>query len=225
MDRYSRNISAITESENKILQKSSVCVVGCGGLGGYAIEMLARLGVGSITIIDKDSMEFTNLNRQILSSESNIGEKKVMLADRRIRSINKQTICRPIDLYLDEENALELIKGHHVVIDALDSIPARFVLNNACRQAGIPQVHGAIAGWYGQVATIFPDDDTLPNIYPNKNQRSIEKEQGSPAFAPALISSIQVAETIKILIGRGELLRNKLLFINLLEHEYQILSL
>jgi molybdopterin/thiamine biosynthesis adenylyltransferase len=92
-------------------------------------------------------------------------------------------------------------------------------------KASIPLVHGAIAGWTGQISTIFPNDNTMQKIYRDKELKGSEEYLGIPAFAPALISSIQVSEAIKILINKAELLRNKILFINLLEHEYQLIEL
>ena len=131
----------------------------------------------------------------------------------------------PIEKFVDKSNAKQLLDGHHVVVDALDCITSRLILQEACSKLGLPFVHGAIAGWYGQVCTILPGDNTLNKIYKENISHGAEKELGNPAFIPALVSSIQVSETVKILINRGDLLRNKLFFINTLSNEYDIIDL
>ena len=225
MNRYSRNISSISQEENLILNKSKVCVVGCGGLGGHIIEMLARLGVGSITVVDGDVFDETNLNRQLLSNETTIGKSKAMEAQNRMAIVNPHIKVIPIAEFINESNAVDILSDHQVIIDALDNIPSRFILQEFSSKLNIPLVHGAIAGWYGQVSTIFPNDNILDKIYRKDESYGLEKELGNPSFTPALISSIQVSEVVKILINRGDLLRNKLLFINTLNHEYDVIEL
>lgn len=226
MNRYSRNISTIFPEENQILRQSKVCVVGCGALGGYIIEMLGRLGVGTITVVDGDVFDETNLNRQILSDEHTIGKSKAIIAKKRMANVNSDIKIIPIVKFLNKSNAKSILRDHQVIVDALDNIPTRFILQEACCILQLPLVHGAIAGWYGQVSTILPNDETLYKIYGKDTfKNGIEKKLGNPAFTPALISSIQVSETIKILINRGDLLKNKLLFINMLNHEYDVIDL
>ncbi len=225
MGRYSRNLFSITRDENLRLRQSRVCVVGCGGLGGHIIEMLGRLGVGTITAVDGDVLDETNLNRQILSNELTIGQSKVMAAKERMALVNSDINMVPINEFIDESNAKQLLEGHHVIVDALDDIPSRLILQETCLNLELPLVHGAIAGWYGQVCTVFPGENTLSKIYKENITHGKEKELGNPAFIPGLISSIQVGEIIKVLINRGDLLRNKLLFINMLNHEYDIIDL
>lgn len=225
MNRYSRNISSISLEENQVLRQSKVCVVGCGGLGGYIIEMLGRLGVGSITAVDGDVFDKTNLNRQLLSDENTIGKSKAIEAQKRMTIVNSDIEVIPVVEFINELNAEDILGGHNVIVDALDNIPSRFVLQEACSMLNIPLVHGAIAGWYGQVSTIYPNEGTLNKIYTKDISYGLERELGNPAFTPALISSIQVSEVVKILINRGDLLRNKLLFINTLNHEYDVIEL
>lgn len=225
MDRYSRNISSISHDENKILQSSTVCVIGCGGLGGYIIEMLGRLGVGYITAVDSDIFEVTNLNRQIFSDEISVGKSKALTAVKRMRIVNSHIEVTPVIAYVDESNVDEILSGHDLVIDALDNIKSRLVLEKACRELKIPLVHGAIAGWYGQVCSIFPGENTLSKIYATGMSKGMEKQLGNPAFTPALVASTQVSEAVKILLGRGELLRNKLLFLDLLNNEFVMIEM
>lgn len=223
--RYSRNKTTISEEENAILKASKVCVIGCGGLGGYVIEMLGRVGVGTITAIDGDVFDESNLNRQILSDTQTIGLSKAMIAQKRMSIVNPDITVTAVAEFLTEENSEALLKGHQVIVDALDQIPTRLLVQETAEKLNIPFVHGAIAGWYGQVTTIFPGDRTLNKIYKNNTSRGKEKLLGNPSFTPALASSIQVSEVIKILLQRGDLLRNKFLFANLLEQEYEIIDL
>lgn len=227
MERYSRNMKTLSKEENDKLKEFKVCVVGCGGLGGYIIEMLGRIGVGSITAVDGDVFVESNLNRQILSSNESIGRGKALEAQLRMEKVNPLIKVEVVPEMLTEENSLDILKDHHVVVDALDSISARLMLQESCKKLNIPMVHGAIAGWYGQVTTIFPEDDTLNKIYnkDKKESKGIEQQMGNPSFTPALTASIEVSEVIKILIGRGELLRKKILFIDLLSSEYDIIPI
>lgn len=225
MDRYQRNMNALSPEENSRLKDFHVAVVGCGGLGGYIIEMLARLGVGTLTVIDGDVFDETNLNRQLLSDESKLGTPKVLSAVERIGRVNSQVKVNPIHDLLTAENGLGMIRGKDLVFDALDNVASRLVLEDLCEEAHVPLVHGAIAGWFGQVSTIMPGDRTLHGILPEGVDKGIETELGNPAFTPALVASIEVAEGIKVLFGREGILRNKLLTIDLLSHEYEVLAL
>ncbi|MDK9710014.1 HesA/MoeB/ThiF family protein [Acidaminobacter sp.] len=220
--RYQRNMKLMTQDEITALKKKRVCVVGCGGLGGYIVEMLSRLGVGTITAIDGDVFDETNLNRQLLSEEALIGSSKAEAAKSRIQKVNSEVEVVAKAVFLRDDNAVALIAGHDVVVDALDNISTRRILEKACSVCGIPLIHGAIAGWYGQVTTIMPGSGVFSKLYPETAEKGIETELGNPAFTPALVASIQVSETLKLLIEKGEPLVGRLLTLNLLDHEYQI---
>ncbi|QXE21102.1 HesA/MoeB/ThiF family protein [Clostridium sp. 001] len=227
MERYVRNMKTLSKEENDSLKKFKVCVVGCGGIGGYVIEMLGRIGIGNITAVDGDVFEESNLNRQILSSTDIIGFSKAQEAKARMEKVNPLIEVKALEKMLTEDNACSILSNHDVVVDALDSIPARLLLQRSCKKLNIPMVYGAIAGWYAQITTILPGDDTLNKIYNVDKQTSkgIEKEMGNPSFIPALAASIEVSEVIKLLLGRGELLRKKMAFIDLLSTEYDIIPL
>ena len=223
--RYQRNRNMISCEEQLRLFRSSVAVIGCGGLGGYVIEELARLGVGHITAIDPDIFEEHNLNRQILSSPAALGMAKVEAAAARVAGINPAVTLVPIrDAYAPENGAAYLGRAH-VIVDALDSIPTRLELAETCTTLNIPMVHGAIGGWYGHLTTQFPGDTTVQSIYRNwVAGKGIERELGNPAFTPAVVASLEVAEVCKLLLGKGETLRNRKLLINLLDMEFEEIS-
>jgi len=224
MERYKRN-GIFTNEEMNILKDSKVCIIGSGGLGGYILEMLARVGVGNITIIDGDVFEESNLNRQILATSNNLGNVKVEEAKKRIAEVNPETRVTPIQSYLNSENVSEIITDYNLVIDALDSIDIRLLLQAECEVKNIPLVHGAIAGWYGQVTTIMPGDKTLNRLYSNDQNKGVEVEIGNPSFTPALVASLEVSEALKVLLKKDEILRNKMLYIDLLNNEFEVLDI
>lgn len=220
MKRYIKNMNMLSKEENERLKDFKVCVIGCGGLGGYIIEMLGRLGIGHITAVDGDKFDDTNLNRQLLSHTDNINCFKALEAKERMKIVNPLITVNSIQERLTEENGEDILKGHDVIIDAVDNVKTKLLIQNLCNKLNIPMVHGAIGGWYGQVTTILPGDNTLNLLYDDENVKGIESELGNPSFTPATIASIEVSEALKLLLNKGELLRKKLLYIDLLEHNY-----
>lgn len=220
--RYSKNLGALTAEEMRQLKTKCVFVAGCGGLGGYCIEMLGRLGIGGLTVADGDSFEKTNLNRQLLSSESNLGQSKALAAKQRLSEINSLLTVRALAVNINESNAEELLAGHDLAVDALDSTEARRILAGGCEKLGIPLVHGAISGWRAQISVLIPGGGGLDSIYPP----GVRVQAGSSlSFTPALAAAIQAAECAKLLCGRGELLESRLLLVDLLTQEYNIITL
>ncbi|HBA88781.1 MAG TPA: thiamine biosynthesis protein ThiF [Geobacter sp.] len=223
--RYQRNRNMISTEEQLRLFNSRIAVIGCGGLGGYVIEELARLGVGQIVAIDPDIFEEHNLNRQILSYPAILGMPKVYAALERASQINPAVTVTAVQDSFCVMNGFELLAGCQVAVDALDSISYRLELAEVCNIAGIPMVHGAIGGWYGHVATQFPGETTVQQIYRHwVAGKGIEQQLGNPAFTPAVVASLEVAEVCKILLGKGELLRNRKLSIDLLAMEIHEIS-
>ena len=165
--------------------------------------------------------EESNLNRQVLSNEEDLGKPKAEEAAEQMRLINSEVTVRPVAEFIREDNARQLVAGHDVVVDALDNINSRKILEAACEAEGIPLVHGAIAGWNGQVAVIMPGDRIIEMIYSGDEDKGSERETGNPAFTPAVIASMEAAEVIKLLLGREGSLKNRMLMIDLLNHQYE----
>jgi len=215
--RYLRNIGTIgLVGQIKLLQ-SIVAVVGAGGLGGTIIELLARQGVGHLIIIDNDRFTEQNLNRQIMSTEGNLGKYKVTVAARRVGKINSATTVTTFRERLTEENAQKLLGGAQVVADGLDNLPSRLAVEQACRQLTIPYVYASIAGFGGQLMTIFPEDVGLSSIYGSSNaipEQGIEIKIGNPPATPAIIAALQVQEVVKIITGVGKPARNQILLVD-----------
>ncbi len=216
-ERYQRNIPALSEEECHLLRKKTVAVIGCGGLGGYALEMLSRIGVGTIRAVDGDVFEPSNLNRQLLSSPDHLGVPKAEAAAARIRSINPDVTVCAIPVFMDKHNCRELIQGCDAVVDALDSIESRRILSEACNQLGIPYIYGAIQGWAGQVCVILPGDQTMKQLYP---EGTVVKDNSALSFTPALCASVQVSQCIKLLTGRFTGTKG-IFFFDLLNQEFE----
>ncbi len=220
--RYQRNRQTIGIEQQLRLCRSKAVIIGSGGLGGYLVEELARLGVGRLVVIDPDVFEEHNLNRQLLSSPALLGEPKVKVAAARVGEINPAVTVTPRREAFGPGNARELLAGADVVLDGLDTITARLELAQACSELALPLVHGAIGGWYGQVATQLPGEEIAPHLFgPWAQQpKGVETRLGNPSFTPAVVASLQVAEACKILLGQGELLSGRFLFINLYDMEF-----
>ena len=221
-DRYERNIGALTKEEQALLETKRAAIVGCGGLGCYSAEFLARLGVGHLTLFDGDVFARSNLNRQLYSLETNLGKNKALEAEKRLLQIRADLSVEAIDTFLDDQNAGEFLKGHDVIIDALDNIKARLLIEKTADSLGIPLVHGAVEGWNAQVSVIFPGDFTLSMLYPEAHE--IEKPSVL-SFTPALCASLQAAEAVKVLLNKEDVLRKKLLTADLRNNSYEIIDL
>lgn len=215
--RYIRNIGTIgIEGQLKLL-RSTVVVCGAGGLGGTIIELSARQGIGHLVIIDNDQFTENNLNRQIMVTESDLSKSKVQVAAARVRKINSAVTVTAINKKIDSRNVEKLIKDANVVIDGLDNLPTRRIVADACEKLKIPFVHGAIAGWCGELLTVFPGDkgfDALCGSSAKENVCGIEARTGNPAATPAVIAAWEVQEAIKIITGIGSPIRNRLIFLD-----------
>ncbi len=218
--RYQRNRQMISTAQQLRLFRSTVAVVGAGGLGGYILEQLARLGVGRIIAVDSDLFEENNLNRQLLATPGTLGRVKVEVAAERIAEVNPAVTLRPVRALLDRSNGTRLLAGADCVVDAVDNVTARLELEDLCEELRIPLVHGAIAGWYGHVGTSYPGERSLRTIYRHwQGGKGIEQQLGNPSFTPALVASFEVAEVCKVLLDLGRPLRSRQLTINLLDME------
>ena len=220
-ERYLRNLSALTEGECRLLRSKRILVVGCGGLGGYIIEMLTRIGVGAIRAVDGDRFEESNLNRQLLSSPELLGVSKAVAAVARISQVNPDVKAEAHYAFFDETNAEKLISGCDLVMDALDNIDSRRILAHYCEKLGVPMVYGAISGWVAQAAISLPGDDFIEKLYPD----GVEiRDKSALAFTPALCASMQCALATRLLCG-GEIKNSSLKYFDLLNMEFETIDL
>ena len=202
------------------LAQSRVVVVGAGGLGGHVILLLARLGVGHLVVVDNDVFDETNLNRQALCSKKALGRSKSEQAVKVVASINPGVKVAAYSVKLVPNNANEILAGSNAVVDALDNVADRLALEGSTKRLGIPLVHGALAGFEGQLMTIFPEDPGLQHLYRDwrtdlDKSKSPEAVLGVPIPTPSIIATLQAMEVVKIILNRGRLFRNTMLYIDL----------
>ncbi len=226
-DRYIRNKECISDAEQAKLAGLCAAVVGLGGLGGHCAELLARLGFGRLVLVDDERVEESNLNRQLFATSSTLGLLKADAAKLRLQEVNPECRLRIHALRLNEENAANILQEADIVLDAVDNVPARLLLQDVCARLGKVLVHGAIGGWYGQVGVVFPGDNTLSRLYPDAGAGA-EARLGNPSFIPALVAAAQVAEALKCCLGengKGTVLRHKIWRIDLLAHKHMVINL
>lgn len=226
--RYLRNLGTIGVGGQLKLLQATAAVVGLGGLGGYVVEALARMGVGRLVLIDGDTFDDHNLNRQLLSSEATLGREKAWAACERVRTVNEAVEAVGLSKTLTGENLPELLEGANVVVDALDSLPVRLVLQDGAAALGIPMVHGSIGGFLGQVMTIMPGDRGLHALYGDGThlpEHGLEREMGTPAATPMAVAAWEAQEVVKLLTGEGEVLRGRLLVLDMASGTAELLSL
>jgi molybdopterin/thiamine biosynthesis adenylyltransferase len=210
-ERYDRQIMirGIGKSGQEKLKQAKVVVAGGGGLGSPSSIYLAAAGVGTIRIVDHDIVELSNLNRQILHWDKDIGRNKVESAAEKLSQLNRNVKIEPVEATIDENNVSVIVAGFDVIVDAMDNLPTRFLLNRAAIAHNIPFVHGAVFGLEGRVMTIIPGKTAcLRCLY-----RGFTPQVKFPVIGvtPAVIGCIQATEVIKYITGTGKLLTNRIL--------------
>ena len=210
-ERYDRQImiGEIGQEGQERLKRSRVAIAGSGGLGSPIAIYLTAAGIGMIRVIDYDQVALSNLNRQVLHWEEDIGKKKVASARTKLSSLNRAVEIEAIEETITEGNVSHLMNGCDVIIDAMDNLPTRYILNRCAIEKNIPFFHGAVNGFEGRVMTIIPGETAcLRCMY-----RGPVPQEKFPVIGvtPAVIGSIQATEVIKYLVGIGKLLTNRLL--------------
>ncbi|MGL1930618.1 MAG: HesA/MoeB/ThiF family protein [Desulfotalea sp.] len=226
-ERYARNQTGMSCKDQLRLHESTVVIIGLGGLGGAVLEMLVRVGVGCIVLVDGDIFEDSNLNRQVLCTTETLGFKKVMVASKRVAEINPSVQCKCYDTFFTAENSNDILSGADLAIDCLDNIPDRFILQDSCEQIGIPMVSAAMAGTFGQATTVFPGDKGLRSIYGEKPKlkKGYEAKVGTLSFTANYMAAVECADIVSILLTKKSKLRNHLYMAEIGEAETRKLPL
>jgi adenylyltransferase/sulfurtransferase len=211
LDRYSRQIMIpqIGEKGQEKLKRAKVFIAGVGGLGSPVSIYLTAAGVGHLRMVDHDRVDLTNLNRQVVHWSGDVGKRKVESAQEKLNKLNPNVTVETLSVTISEENASELISGFDLIVDAMDNLPTRYLLNKKAIEHGIPFFHGAVNGFEGRAMTVIPGKTAcLRCLY-----RGPVPESKFPVIGvtPAVIGCIQATEVIKYLVGSGELLGNRLL--------------
>ena len=200
--RYIRNLETFNPEELCQLEKSSTIIIGAGGLGGNILEILARTGVGNISIVDGDNFEASNLNRQLLCTEKNLGQNKALAAAERIKLINSGTRVRAFPKFFkDTDSITNILNKHNVIIDALGGINPKKMLLKAAQKANSPLITGFVAGWTGLASTVLPGETGPFPFWEGQEQDSAENRLGCIAPVTTLIASVQSAEALRFLSG------------------------
>jgi len=224
---YARNQTSLSCREQIELLHGRVAIIGLGGLGGAVCEMLGRVGIGRLTLIDGDRFADSNLNRQLLSSTESLGHFKADVAARRLGQVNPAVICRAVPEFLTGDNGSDLLAGVTIAVDCLDSIPARLLLQGMCASLGIVLVSAAIAGTSGQATVVFPGDEGLSRIYRGNESTATgaEGRLGTLPFTAMAMAAVQCAEVVALALGRPAALRNRLLVTDLDDHSTMLIDL
>lgn len=227
LERYNRNIliEKISEEGQQKLLSSRVLVAGAGGLGSTVIANLASVGIGHIGIVDNDVLELSNLNRQYIHKFANIGRPKVDSARQWVREFNPDIEIETYQKRLDENNYKEIVEDYDIIIDAFDSYKSKFLLNKIAVATGKTLVHGGVTEFFGQVTTIVPHKSAcLACILPDYDVNAyVIKGVLSPAVTT--IASLQSLEAVKVLLGIGDTLENRLISFNGLDMKFKELKL
>ena len=208
-ERYGRQILSFGEAGQARLKRAHIVVAGAGGLGSPVAIYLAVAGVGRLTLVDQDTVALTNLNRQVLHGEGDIGRPKVESGVETLRALNPSIRVEGVRATITDENAADLVGDADGIVDAMDNYPTRFVLNRVAQERGIPLFHGAIRGFHGQATTCVPGrGPCLACLFPNTPPKEVFPVVGATS---GVIGCIQATEVIKYLTGEGELLSGRLL--------------
>jgi molybdopterin/thiamine biosynthesis adenylyltransferase len=227
--RYLRNRESLSLQDQLKLAESRVAVVGAGGLGGTVIQLLGRIGIGRLAVIDCDVFDETNLNRQTFCSRDWIGQPKAIAVQAQLRVINPAAEVLAHNIRLDPTNGPQILAGCQVIVDALDNVKDRLTLEALAKSLGVPFVHGALAGFEGQLLTVFPEDPGLKQIYGSGEEGASAANRpefllGVPSITPSLVATLEAMEVLKILLNRGTPFRNKMVYIDLERGEWSQFS-
>jgi len=233
-ERYSRHLlmANVGEQGQLKLLNSKVLCIGAGGIGSPVALYLAAAGVGTLGIVDHDVVDRSNLQRQILHSEKTIGMPKVESASLALQALNPNVKVIKHQTHLDSSNVEQLLKNYDVIVDGSDNIPTRYLVNDACVKLGLPNVHGAVFRFEGQVTVFWPahDEQTSPCyrcLFPTPPTEQVLScaQAGVLGVLPGVIGLLQAVETIKLLLNIGRPLTGRILYYDALEANFRELKL
>ena len=230
VQRYSRHIimPQVGSVGQRKLIDASVLLVGAGGLGSPLAMYLAAAGVGKIGIVDFDSVDITNLHRQILHGNEDVGRAKVESAEDRLLSINPDVQVEKLPVHMNSENAMEIAKDFDILVDGTDNFPTRYLINDVGVLSNKPIVHGSIFLFEGQITTFLPGQGCYRCLYPAPPPPGMVpscSEAGVLGVLPGIVGSIMAAEAIKVILGLGNTLVNRLLMFDAVDMDFRKVKL
>ncbi|MFB6155610.1 MAG: ThiF family adenylyltransferase [Haloferacaceae archaeon] len=222
LDRYSRHIildEVGPEGQQRLLD-GRVLVVGAGGLGAPVVQYLAAAGVGTLGIADDDVVERSNLQRQVIHADADVGKPKTESAKEFVARLNPDVAVETYQTRLTKENAREIVADYDLVVDASDNFPTRYLVNDVARLAGVPVVHGAIYKFEGQVTTLLPGGPCYRCLFPEAPEPGTVPDcatTGVLGVLPGTVGCVQATEAVKLLLDLGEPLQGRMLFYDSLD--------
>ena len=229
MNRYARQTSLpeIGEAGQEKLRNAKVLIVGVGGLGSPIALYLAGAGVGTLGLVDDDQVSISNLQRQVLYAEADLGQPKPLCGARRVQGLNSDVNVEVYPFRLDKKNAGELIRNYDIVVDGCDNFATRYLINDCCVAAGKPYIYGTIGEFFGQASVFnYQGGMTYRDLYPDEQELTSKPRtiNGVIGVVPGIIGCIEASETIKVITGCGKPLRNRLFTIDVLSMQSEILE-
>lgn len=214
--RYTKNFRALTLAEQRKICESRVLICGCGGVGGILLNLIARAGVGTLRLVDGGVFSPSNFNRQWFCDSQGLSRPKAEVSGERVRAINPLIEVELFSTHMDEENVESFIGGTDLVVDALDDLPGRFLIAEAAKHAGIPFIHTAATGWWGQISTFLPGSFfDLHDIYGQETERDPALDMmGALGPAPAVIGGLAAFEALRLLSGRNSAYADQILYLD-----------
>lgn len=216
-EMITRQVPLVSRTEQEKFKNAKITVIGCGGIGGETIEMLARMGVGELVLVDEDSFDLTNMNRQTLATINDLEKDKSETASKKVKAINPYVKVTSFSEHVSKDNVDRIIGDSKIVIDALDNVLTRVIVSRKAAEKRIPYVHGAIHGTLGQITTFLPNTKSyeemfgLPSVGKDLNEEVIEELEnvtsGAPPVigpVPNLIGCLEAMEAYKIITGIGK---------------------
>jgi len=222
-ERYARHLSLpeIGEKGQKKLRKSRVLIIGTGGLGSPAAYYLAAAGISTLGLLDSDVVELSNLQRQIIHFTADLGRRKTLSAEEKLKALNPDVRIKTYSLRLTSKNAQAILRDFDFVIDATDNFSSKLVIANACHAAKKPYSHAGILRFFGQTMTVIPGQTACYRCVFESPPKDPSVPQGPLGAVPGIIGSIQAVEAIKYLLHLGDLLTNRLLTVDALTMRFR----
>lgn len=228
-----RQKGIINKDEQLNLLNSQITVIGCGGIGGATAEMLARMGVGKLRIVDKDVFEISNINRQLMSNSKSVGRPKTEITKERLKSINPSLKVEAFNQELNDKNVFKILKGSQIVIDALDNLLTRIIVSRCSENLDIPFIHGAIHGTMGQVTVFNRSTPSYEQLFklPSQGKELTDEiiskvsnlsKEVPPVIGPVpnIVGCLQAFEAVKIITGKGTpIMAPRVLMFDLMKEE------
>lgn len=218
---FEKNKEFFKTEESERIEQIKVAIIGVGALGQMAAHALVRSDVKTLFLMDPDRMEESNFNRQLYADTTHLGQYKVDVLKEALEQIEPKIQIQGIKCFLTKENGIEHLKDADVILDCVDDIYTKLILEEIAEHLGIVLIHGAVEGWYGQVATVFPGDRILQKLYPTTKKQIVSAHVG----AVSIVASMQAMEVIKLAMGRGELIRHRVMFIDTLTNDYSYMNI